>query len=122
MQGEDGGRGTGEPHQLTVGFGDLAFDLIHEGIVERQVLDVFEVDGASPLLFVLHLAQQVGDLPAQDTAASDVRVDVQGTHRTAYHGPKRLIQMDKPPMHTHAQAQHLVLGDAPKRIHTAFVG
>ena len=40
MQGEDGGCGTGEPHQLTVGFGDLALDLIHEGITERQVLDV----------------------------------------------------------------------------------
>ena len=40
MQGEDGGRGTGESDQVTVGFGDLVFDLIHERIAERKVLDV----------------------------------------------------------------------------------
>ena len=64
----------------------------------------------------------MGDLPAHDTAASDEKVDVQGTHGTADDGAKRLIQMDEPPMHTHAQVQHLVLGDVQKRIHTAFVG
>ena len=47
---------------------------------------------------------------------------MQGTHGTADDGAKRLIQMDEPPMHAHAQVQHLVLGDAPKGIHTAFVG
>ena len=47
---------------------------------------------------------------------------MQGTHGTADDGAKGLIQMDEPPMHAHAQVQHLVLGDAPKGIHTAFVG
>ena len=47
---------------------------------------------------------------------------MQGTCRTAHDGPKRLIQIDEPPIHAHAQAQHLILEDSPKRINAALVG